>query len=447
MLGIVGALSSTTRTFYGDFDGYFSATPREYLTIDDSTSFAALEDYAIMEQDQERTLPNSSLIAQSFNRFAVDAFGLSAPLRPAVGSNFAAGLAHSETSGIYYGQLFKDLGNRRKYPVNVENTVYGSTGHIYYLQPGDGVTPLSNIEVFGGDVFTQKSFIPIALNINCFAGQIMGSYSQNTVNAQMPIVDRDPALVANFGYRWPHHNPVGTGQYQIIPTFLWGSLNYNSWHGSIWAKLAFSSSGLVPQRQYNASYDLKDGTITEQGYLKNDFYDGVNETRIVWSSRKVIGSQKDGYRLGFGPTDFAELDITKGPITHHEIVNNSFYTLQPFSFQRHYFRDASLLGAESGTDIVIGAGSILGAPGVALSSIGAEFKWSAFKGQSPNGKESMFWYNNRLKKIVRFAGDGVVVISDRGMISRLQKNTFWLTGEQSPLTGEGVHGVWNDRYA
>lgn len=447
VLGQVGSTFSTTGTFYGDFDGYFSTSPREYYRIAAGTSIA-LEDYAIMEQAQERTLSVSGLIAQSFNRFAIDAFGLSAVFRPGSGSNLPSpsNLAHSESSGIYYGQLFRDLGNKRKYPVNIENTVYGSTGHYYYLKPGDNGI-IGNIEVFGGDVFTQKSFTPIALNSDGYFGQIMGSYCQNTVNAQMLIVDRNPAVAPTFGYRWPHYGNVGTGGFTVTPSGFANGMIYTAWNGSIWAKLAFSSSGLVPQRQYNASYDLKDGTITEQGYLKNDFYDGFNETRIVWSSRKVIGSQKDGYRLGFGPSEVADLDITKGPITHHEIVNNSFYTLQPFSFQRHYFRDASLLGAESGTDIVIGAGSILGAPGVELSSIGAEFKWSAIKGQSPNGKESMFWYNNRLKKIVRFAGDGVVVISDRGMISRLQKNTPWLTGEKYPLTGEGVHGVWNDRYA
>jgi hypothetical protein len=36
-------------------------------------------------------------------------------------------------------------------------------------------------------------------------------------------------------------------------------------------------------------------------------------------------------------------------------LNNNFYTFQPYSVQRQYFRDASLIGAQSGTDIVIGS--------------------------------------------------------------------------------------------
>jgi hypothetical protein len=443
-----GSFSSTTGTFVGEFDGYFSSASREYIELKSSSagSLPDLKDYAKMEQFQTRELSVSGYTAQSFNRFAVDVFGLNGLLRLNSGSNFPSGLAHSENSGIFYGQLFRNLGANRKYPVNIENTVYGSTGHYYYLTPGQSGT-LSGVEVFGGDTFTQKTFTPIAINAGGYFGQLMVAYCQNTVNAQMLSIDEDSAAVTSFGYRWPHFNPVGTGAFTVRPSGFDRYLSYTAWNNSIWAKLAFSSSGFVPQREYNASYTLRDGTIMEQGYLKDDFYDGTNETKIVWSSRKALGSQRDGYRLGFGPADVAELDISKGPITHHEVVNGSFYTMQPFSFQRQYFRDASLIGADAGTDVVIGSGSILGAPGVELSAIGTEHKWSAFKGQSPNGKESMFWFNNRLQKIIRFAGDGVVVISDRGMISRLQNSTKWLNGRVHPLTGSGVHGVWNDRFA
>ena len=180
--------------------------------------------------------------------------------------------------------------------------------------------------------------------------------------------------------------------------------------------------------------------------MKNERFTGEAPTKIVWSAKKATGSNKDNYRLGFGPTEFAELDLTYGPIVHHEVINNSFYTLQPFSFQRQYFRDASLLGSEAGTDVVVGSGSILGAPGQELTSIGAEYKWSQLKGQTESGKESFYWYNNRLKKIMRFGMDGVRPISDRGVVTLLQNNTNWLYDKRYPLSGIGIHGVWNDKY-
>jgi hypothetical protein len=127
-------------------------------------------------------------------------------------------------------------------------------------------------------------------------------------------------------------------------------------------------------------------------------------------------------------------------------INNSFYTLQPFSFQRQYFRDASLIGAQQGTDVVVGSGSILGAPGQELTSIGADYKWSLTKGQSDAGKESLYWYNNRLKKIMRFGLDGVRTISDKGVVTLLQKSTNWLLDKKYPLSGSGIHSVWNDKY-
>jgi hypothetical protein len=160
----------------------------------------------------------------------------------------------------------------------------------------------------------------------------------------------------------------------------------------------------------------------------------------------VIGSQKDNYRI-FKPLDFADLDLTLGPIVHHDIINASLYTWQSFSVQRQYFREASLIGAQEGTDVLVGSGSILGSPGQELTTIGADYKWSITKGNTPNGKESAYWFNNRLKKFVRFGQDGNRVISDKGFISYLQNNTKFLEYYAQPLSGQGIHAVWNDKYA
>jgi len=200
------------------------------------------------------------------------------------------------------------------------------------------------------------------------------------------------------------------------------------------------------QNNYNNSYDAKDGTILEQGYDQNKDSDSDMPVRIAWSAKKITGSPKDNYRV-FQPLNFADLDYTHGEITHHEIINNSFYTFQERSLQRQYFRDASLVGAQEGTDIVVGTGSILAAPGVELTSLGTSKKESIIKGKNPNGKDVVYWYNDRLQKIARLAGDGVSVISDRGLSSFMINNGKYLSQEFFPLTGKGVHGVWNDRYS
>jgi len=428
--------TNTKVGIYSDYSGYFSSAKRGYLTLDDTTT-PLLEDYALLDYLTTKTLPVGAVVASGSGSLLCDAFGLSLPLRPSTGSYFSAGLANSEAEGIFYGQIFVDLGANEKYPVNKENTVYQSTGHYYFLTESDNGVK-NNVEVYGGDIYTQKTHLPIALD------KMIGCYSQNVVNTQMMSVQEDPGD-NSVGYRWPvYSNKAGTTSY-----FIWPIAYRDSWfsQGNIWSGLAnFFAQTIPPQRFYNRSYDYNDRSLTERGYFKNDRFNGESPTKIVWSAKKAIGSNKDNYRLGFGPTEFAELDLTYGPIVHHEVVNNSFYSLQPFSFQRQYFRDASLIGAQEGTDVVVGSGSILGAPGQELTSIGSEYKWSQFKGQTEGGKESFYWYNNRLKKIMRFGMDGVRPISEKGVITLLQKNTNWLLDKKYPLTGSGIHGVWNDKY-
>jgi hypothetical protein len=106
-----------------------------------------------------------------------------------------------------------------------------------------------------------------------------------------------------------------------------------------------------------------------------------------------------------------------------------------------------LFGAREGSDIVVGSGSILGSPGKELTSIGMFKKWSHVKGKSQNGKDTFYWYNDQLQKIVRFGQDGTRVVSDKGMISYLTNNGKYVSNQDYPLTGLGVHGVWNDKYS
>jgi hypothetical protein len=162
-------------------------------------------------------------------------------------------------------------------------------------------------------------------------------------------------------------------------------------------------------------------------------------------NKKKLDSTQDNYRI-FKPIDYADLDQTYGSISTHEIINGNFYTFQNNSVQRQYFNDATAINSTNGSDIVIGAGSILGAPGVELTSIGCDKKWSVIKGRTPNGKDNVYWFNDQLRKLVRFGGDGISVISDRGLSSYLQQKANFLRGKYQHIGGEGVHGVWNDKF-
>ena len=449
---------------YVDFNGYFMASNNPYLRI--ATPSAAvlttitLNAQSRLEEGQSKILSSGRNVYNGNNScpcLAADNFSISAILKASSGSNFT-GLVNSENSGIYYGQVFRNLGANKKYPANKELTQYESIGSYYILTEGQTGT-INNVSVYGGDVFNQKTHLHIKLrNSTNVQGYGIGLYSQNKVNTQMfnylesdLSVDAEPFIFPQYQYY-----PGGAaGNYTYI---MKSDTRVNPSTSAIeYAQYSAldDKSNVVPllwwlnqskvQRYYSRAYDYKDDTILEQGYNSNSKYDGTIPNRIVWSAKKVIGSQKDNYRI-FKPLDFAELDLSNGPITHHEVINNNFYTLQPYSVQRQYFRDASLIGAQQGTDVVVGSGSILGARGEEITSIGMFKKWSQTKGKNPTGKETFYWYNDQLQKIVRFGQDGTRVVSDKGMISYLLNNGKYVSNQDYHLTGLGVHGVWNDKY-
>ena len=345
--------------------------------------------------------------------------------------------------GHYYGQIFRDLGANKKYPVNKEQTVYHSTGHIAYLTNGqNGI--VNNVRIFGGDSFIQKSHMRLHMTKweNYSGSYPLGGYgvgwsfySHNSINTQMMNWIEYDNTFEGTGYIYPQYtNKTFPGTFDV-GTWASGAIH--------WCEQWPEING---QNNYNDGYTPKDGTIIELGYNTNSTYDGSMPNRIVWSAKKVIGSQKDNYRF-FQPLDFADLDLTLGPITHHDIIDNNFYTWQPFSFQRQYFRDATYSNASAGSDIVVGSGSILGARGQQISSIGLLGKWEFVKGKTNTGKDTAYWFNGQVKKMMRFGQDGVRVISDKGLISFLNNNTAWASEKYHPITGQGIHGIWNDKYS
>jgi hypothetical protein len=435
-------------------------------------------------------------------------------------------------NGVYYGQIFRDIGAGLKYPANKELSVYQSTGHLYILKNTD----LGNInsDVFGGDVFNQKTYMLLRMgqpsgNVSGGAGYVVGMYSQNVLNTQMYYYTEWDGTNTGSGYSFPQYvNKIYTGSYYKLYNYnfvsfsgsaivldnvdnivvgteiyisgsltdtghspftydgdvfivtsvntitkqitvrsdLYGTLPQGSWvsgTGVIFRNLSILTipansigSGLFAYAQqqlsvsnnntYSKSYDYRDNTITEKSYDSKNTFDGNKLGSIAWSAKKEIGSLKDNYRI-FQPSSFADLDVTLGEITHHEIINNNFYTFQEKSVQRQYFRDPSAISSDNGSDIVIGSGSILVSRGQEITNTGTSKKWSVIKGKTTGGKETAYWFNDRLQKIMRFGEDGSRVISDKGMLSYLLNNAKYNTNTPENLRGLGIHGIWNDRYS
>ena len=442
---ISGQQEGFINSYYNDWSGYFG----DFVNFPFAFTDYSVVDHTSLSTGEISTLDgeNVSLLVDTLpgpggatvqpNYYSCEAFKINNVI-PALSAPY-----NTSERGHYYGQIFKDLGANKKYPVNKEQTVYHSTGHVKYLTTGqNGI--VENVRVFGGDSFIQKSHMRLRMsNHEAFPGRYpLGGngvgwsfYTQNTVNTQM--------------FNWIEYDGTFDGTGYIYPQYVNKSFP-GTYRAGSWAAGAIHWCEQWPeingQNNYNDGYTPKDGTITELGYNPNSTYDGSMPNRIVWSAKKVIGSQKDNYRF-FQPLNFADLDLTLGPITHHDIIDNNFYTWQPFSFQRQYFRDATYSNASSGSDVVVGSGSILGYRGQQISSIGLFGKWQLVKGKTNTGKDTVYWFNEQFKKMMRFGQDGVRVISDKGLVSFLNNNTTWVSEKYHPLTGQGVHGIWNDKYS
>jgi hypothetical protein len=434
-----------TPTNNGFFD--FPITHHKYL---DDGQEKILDGNTVRARADAQFLPPGSLVGK--NCRAVNVF------KTATNQNgyaeWSAANRNSKTNGYFYGQLFRDLGGNKKYPINKELTVYQSTGHLYII-PSNLTTPITQ-GVFGGDVFNQKTYTLLRMGDRIAdyvggAGYLVAMYSQNTLNTQMFNYEEWDNTDTGSGFAFPQYvdKTINSSITASINTRTLGGTSAVIKQGSIGSGLArYLQQWLTVSNNntYERSYDFRDGTIVEQGFDTNKAVISDLPTRMTWSAKKILNSPIDGYRI-FKPLDFADLDLTFGEISHHEVINNTLYTFQERSFQRQYFRDASLVGAQEGTDVVVGSGSILGAPGVELSAIGTSKKWSVIKGKTPQGKDAVYWYNDRSQKIMRFGQDGVRVLSDKGLFSYLLNNGKYVSNEQHPLTGKGIHGIWNDRYS
>ena len=440
--GIGNAFSS-----YSETSGFFYTSPQEYYTIKGTGSAVTITDHRTFQPGEQYTIGDIIYNKGSKNaNRKCEVFKLSTTIYNKGYFSYAG--ATQENYGTYYGQIFRDLGANLKYPINKRETVYHSTGHVRILKEGENGLITEN--VFGGDVFNQKTHylqkMPYFNFPNNGNGYGLSFYSQNVVNTQMFTLQEHNNAKAGPGYSFPQYvsnQDVGT-YYSLLGNTL---INFSTdTMASGLANFLQQWVDVSNQNEYSTSYKYVDGVITETGYDDTSTYDGSKPTTIAYSAAKTIGSTKNAYRY-FQPLNFADLDLTNGEISHHDIINDNFYTFQERSVQRQYFKDASLINSQSGSDVVVGSGSILGSPGQELTSMGTSKKTSVIKGKNPNGKDTAYWYNDRLQKILRLAGDGVSVISDRGVSSYLLNNGKYISNEFHPLSGRGIHGVWNDKYS
>lgn len=413
---------------YNDHTGFFANQTGVKIAYQDWTPTHSVELTGVGEFLLSTFKVSKHMLVASSVRDCTHAFLFSTPIR----TNVINGL---NDNAMYYGQIFRDLGADKKYPVDKKQTLYYGTGHF---QEVDNYTAnIITADVFGGDVYTQKTHTKlwIADQKGAVSGFGAGFYSQNTTNTQLPTIEEHTLTDSGPGYKFPQY---------LDSTQTLISYSTGTWGNGILYWLQTWDS-VYNQFKYNGGYNISNDQTANVGYDETSTYDGRKSATVIWSQPKLIGGKVDGYRI-FMPKDFTDLYMTNGAIVHHEVVNNAVYVWQERSFMRMFFNEGALINPTQGSDIVLGTAAFAGPPANEISSIGCDKKWNIVRGNTIGGKDAVYWYNGILKKIVRFGQDGVRVLSDETISSYLTRDINYFADLNNHLTNQGIHAGWNNKY-
>lgn len=314
--------------------------------------------------------------------------------------------------GIYYMQYYRALADQYG---DKTLTQYVSTGHILEINAN---TLSSNEAVFGGDTFTQLSYFKHRFPDTIHSGLAGGLsfYSQNRINAQM----RQKSL-SQIGNLYPAISTV---------TWLESTSNTDGNQGEA----------------YQEGYTIRNEVQSDITFDPN--VDQINDlpASIFYSPVKILDSQQDNYRIIL-PLNRHDLDITDGSITHHETFNGELITWQKLKLQSQFFNSRGVLQT-SATAIVVGDGAVMSRDGITITNYGCSHKWSILIGRSIGGNDTAYWIDIISKRVFRLAADGTISISEiNGMKSFFANNLRWVVGKDTPADGDGICGVWQDRFS
>jgi hypothetical protein len=302
---------------------------------------------------------------------------------------------------------------------NIKNSVYVNTGASLYIS--DIISnSIQNIDVYGGDTFTCRTELRLNVNTQPDQSIIRGGSSAASFTTQSRV---------NFCMR-------AYSEDSSAPMWAKFPKDYTTW----------LNNPEVDQILYDTSYNSKYIKTYISYEKENELFVSELPTRIIYSNLKPQNSFSDAYRV-FPPLQFKDLDPQYGEITHIENINDELFVWQPRNWQREFFNTTGILTSSDSDYIVMGNSGVMSRKGQRVSSYGTSNKWSVVKGRTRGGRDQVFWIDQENGTVLRFGADGTNTISLLwGMFSFFNNNLKWAGRFDTPAHGEGISGVWNERY-
>jgi hypothetical protein len=342
--------------------------------------------------------------------------------------------------GCFYAQLVRDIDDPYGDP---ESTVYRHICEEFDVMLSDGEVQKEDWPIFGGDTFTQSSYIKNRyINEETREGQAWGDWDDafdgSTLNDGQGQDGR-----AGFGsvFKLFSQNRINsqmrhTTDEQFV--FLGDTLDR--------ATLLEETDRKPDEFTYSGAYTPVLLTNTFASFQKTLPVRNESPSRFTWSDPNIEDGLTDGYRQ-LRPLNIKDLDLTNGKITWHCPMNGELVSWQRDSFMIQFFNARGVLETSNDLNIVIGDGTVMARDGRTLSLIGSEHRESIVIGKSEGGKETAYWLNLITFQVIRFGSDGTVSVSERQPVySWIRDNAKWAMGEHSPYEMYGIRGVWDEAY-
>lgn len=285
----------------------------------------------------------------------------------------------NEDYGVYVGYYIREQESTDNLNINVLdcNSFYSVTSTTSNI--------LNNIDVFGGDTYTQKNYTRLLYNgLETSTSQFrqesfISFYTQNRYNTQMRRTVEEgcvlfPADAKNIAEYLDDENEE---IYAIDE-------GYNEQNNRITA-----------QRPYNKN-------INNISYFP---------ARIYYTAQRPTGSSYDSYR-DIKPLDFKDLDGKNGQISSLYDVNDTMIAIQKYAVTVLPYQTDVLLRSDSGAEIYVGNGGVYAQRESIVSTYGTDVTTFAFRGYNNNGNASLYWFSEVVKKAFRYGRDGIRPISD-----------------------------------
>lgn len=290
----------------------------------------------------------------------------------------------SEDYGVYLAYYYRESNE-----LDIENINVVDCNAYFNLTEDIGATTINNFEVFGGDTYTQKSYLRL----------LYASAAPSTTNVE--TATKYESFVSFYT-----QNRFNT---QMRKTVEEGCVLFPADAESVSQYLDDDREEIY---SIDEGYNQQNNTLTSaRPYTDKIRVQTKFPTRIYYTAQRPTGSSYDSFR-DISPLDFKDLDGKNGQISALYDINDTMIALQKFAVSVLPYQSDVLLKSEAGNDIYVGNGGVYNQREMIVGTFGTNIQTNSFRGFNRNGNASLYWFSEGTKKVFRYGRDGIQCLSD-----------------------------------